>query len=55
MMIAAKNDAMTTATAAMTIVRKARASGNFINADQITPYVADQTLRLKLSHVLIFF
>ena len=24
-------------------------------ADQITPYVADQTFCLKLSHVLIFF
>ena len=25
------------------------------NADQTTPYVADQTLRPKLSHALIFF
>ena len=55
MMIAAKNGAVTTATFAMTIVRKARASGNFINADQITPYAADQTFCLKLSHALIFF
>ena len=37
-MIAAKNGAVTTATASMTI---ARAPGNFINANQITPYVTD--------------
>jgi len=34
MMIAAKNGAVTTATAAMTIVQKAQGPGNFINADQ---------------------
>ena len=55
MIIATKNDAMTTATAAMTTVRKARAPGNFVNADQITPYATDQTFGLKLSHALIFF
>ena len=55
MMIIAKNGAVTAATAAMTTVRKARAPGNFVNADQITPYAADQTLCLKLSHALIFF
>ena len=38
---------MTTATAAMTTARKARAPGNFVNADQIMPYIADQTLLLK--------
>ena len=38
---------MTTATAAMMTARKARAPGNFINADQIMPYISDQTLLLK--------
>ena len=52
MMIVAKNGAMTTVTASMTT---ARAPSNFINADQITPYTADQTFYLKLSHALIFF
>ena len=47
--------AVTTATITMTTVRKARGPGNFVNADQITPYAADQTFYLKLSHVLIFF
>jgi len=55
MMIVAKNGAVTTATAAMTTVRKAQGPGNFVNADQITPYAADQTFCLKLSHALIFF
>ena len=55
MMIITKNDAMTTTTAAMMIVRKARGPGNFVNTDQITPYAADQTFCLKLSHTLIFF
>ena len=55
MMIAMKNGAVTTATAAMMTVRKARAPGNFINADQIMPYAADQTFYLKLSDALIFF
>jgi len=55
MMIAAKNGAVTTATAAMMTVRKARAPGNFVNADQIMPYAADQTFYLKLSDALIFF
>ena len=50
MMIATKNSAVTTATVAMTTVRKARAPGNFVNANQITPYAADQTFCLKLSH-----
>ena len=54
-LIAAKNGAMTTATVTMTIGWKARAPGNFINADQITPYAADQTFCLKISHALIFF
>ena len=53
MMIATKNGAVTTATA-MTF-RKARGPRNFVNADQITPYVADQTFCLKLSHISIFF
>ena len=52
MMIAAKNCTMTTATASM---MTARVPGNFINADQITPYATDQTSCLKLSHALIFF
>jgi len=47
--------AVTTATITMTTVRKARVPGNFVNTDQITPYVADQTLRPKISHALIFF
>ena len=55
MMIAAKNGAMTTTTAAMMTVRKARAPGNFVNADQIMPYAANQTFYLKLSDALIFF
>ena len=55
MMIAVKNGAMTTVTAAMMIVWKARAPGNFVNADQIMPYAADQTFYLKLSDALIFF
>ena len=55
MMIVAKDGAVTTATAAMTTVRKARAPGNFVNANQITPYAADQTFCLKLSHALLFF
>ena len=55
MMIVAKNGAVTTVTATMTIVRKAQGPGNFVNADQITPYAADQTFCLKLSHALIFF
>ena len=38
MMIAVKNGVVTTVTASTTI---ARAPGNFINADQITPYAAD--------------
>ena len=42
-LIAAKNGVMTTATAAMTIGRKARGPGNFVDADQITSYAADQT------------
>ena len=41
MMIIMKNGAVTTATAATTKVRKARGPGNFVNADQITPYAAD--------------
>ena len=52
LMIAATNGAVTTATASMTT---ARVPGNFVNADQITPYAADQTSCLKLSHALIFF
>ena len=52
MMIAAKNGAVTTATASM---MTARAPGNFVNADQIMPYATDQTFCLKLSHALIFF
>ena len=55
MMIAAKNGAVTTMTAAMMIVRKARAPGNFVNADQIMSYATDQTFYLKLSDALIFF
>ena len=47
MMIAAKNGAVTTATASTTT---ARVPGSFVNADQITPYAADQTFYLKLSH-----
>ena len=47
--------AVTTATTAMTTVQKARAPGNFVNADQIMPYAADQTFYLKLSDALIFF
>ena len=50
MMIAAKNDIMTTATAAMTTGRKARGPGNFVDADQITPYVADQTFMSKAKY-----
>ena len=46
MMIVAKNDAMTTVTAAMTTVQKARGPGNFVNANQIMPYAADQTFCL---------
>ena len=46
---------MTTMTATMMTVPKARGPGNFIHADQITPYVADQTFCLKLSYALIFF
>ena len=55
MMIAAKNGAVSTATTVMTTVRKARAPGNFVNADQITPYTVDQAFCLKLSHALLFF
>jgi len=55
MMIAAKNGAVTTMTAAMMTVWKARAPGNFVNANQITPYAVDQMFCLKLSHALIFF
>ena len=55
MMIAAKNGAVTTATAAIMTVRKAQAPDNFVNVDQITPYVTDQAFCLKLSHALIFF
>ena len=55
MIITARNGAETTATVAMTTVQKARGPGNFINADQITPYAADQTFCPKLSHALIFF
>ena len=55
MMITATNGAVTTTTAAMMTVRKARAPGNFVNADQIMPYAADQTFYLKLSDTLIFF
>ena len=47
MMIAAKNGAVTTAIASITTVR---APSNFVNTDQITPYAADQTFCLKLSH-----
>ena len=54
-MIAVKNGAMTTATAAMMIVQKARTLGNFVNANQIIPYAVDQTFYLKLSDALIFF
>ena len=54
MMIAAKNGTVTTTTAAMMTVRKARGPGNFVNADQITPYTTDQMFCLKLSHALIF-
>jgi len=50
MMIAAKNGVMTTATAAMTTGRKARVPGNFVDADQITPYVADQTFMSKAKY-----
>ena len=53
MMIIVKIDAMTTMTAAMMTVRKARGLGNFFNADQIMPYAADQTFCLKLSRALI--
>ena len=55
MMIAAKNGAVTTATAAMTTVWKARGPSNFVYVDQITPYATDQTFYLKLNHALIFF
>ena len=54
-MIVTKNGAMTTATAATTTCRKARGPSNFVRADQITPYAADQMFCLKLSHTLIFF
>ena len=51
LMIAAKNGAMmtATATATMTIGRKARGPGNFIDTDQITSYVSDQILCLRIS------
>ena len=55
MMIVVKNDAVTTATAAMTTVWKARGPDNFVNANKITPYAIDQMFCLKLSHALIFF
>ena len=55
MMIAAKNGAVTTATAAMMTVRKARGPDNFVNANQMTPCAADQIFCLKLSRPLIFF
>ena len=55
MMIATKNGTVTTATAAMMTVWKARAPGNFVNANQIMPYATDQTFYLKLSDALIFF
>ena len=42
-LIDAKNGAMTTTIAAMTIGWKTRGPRNFINADQITPYAIDQT------------
>jgi hypothetical protein len=41
MMIAAKNGAVTTATAATTTGRKNRGLGNFVNTDQITSYTAN--------------
>ena len=44
MMIAAKNGAITIATATMMIGQKARGLGNFVDADQMMSYVADQTL-----------
>jgi hypothetical protein len=44
MMIAAKNDAMTTATAAMTTDWKAQGLGNSVNVDSTTTYAADPTL-----------
>ena len=53
--IACRIAIMTTVTAVMMIDQKARGPGNFINADQITPYAADQTFCLKLSHALLFF
>jgi len=43
MMIAAKNDATTTVTVAMTTGWKAREPGNFVDAGQITSYAAVQT------------
>ena len=55
MMIATKNGAVTTVTAAMMTVWKARVPGNFVNADQTMPYAVDQTFYLKLSDALIFF
>ena len=42
MTIAAKNGVVTTATAATMTGQKARGPGNFVNADQITPYTTDQ-------------
>ena len=51
-MIAMKNGVIMTATTAMTIGWKARGSGNFIDADQITSYTTDQTLCLKISTFL---
>ena len=42
MMITAKNGAVTTTTAAMMTVRKARAPGNFVNADQIMSYATNR-------------
>jgi hypothetical protein len=41
--IAAKNGAMTTAIAARTAGWKARGPGNFVDADQISSYAAEQT------------
>jgi len=55
MMIATKNGTVTTTTTAMMTVQKARVPSNFVNADQIMPYAADQTFYLKLSDALIFF
>jgi hypothetical protein len=43
-MIATKNAAMITATTAMMIGRKAQGPGNFIDANQIMSYDADQTI-----------